>query len=269
MKHLPAIALLVLTHLAYSQPEPGPFAIVNYFKVPPGKAAAYIKLEKEVWKPIHESRAKAGEILGWYIYEVDLTGSGSDYNFVSVTLVDNLGKIDEMNYEKWFKIVFPKRTIEDIAKQTYDARVQVRAEISRMISSALKEDQKPSGILSMAFIKSRDGQSEAFEKLTKNITQPVANDLMIEGKNLGWHMWEIWQPGGTNAEYNYVRVLALPDYASMNQGPLFQEGYKKRFPMIEFSEFQKSIGSTRDVVRTEIWSFVDGIVASPPTAKAN
>ena len=270
MKQLLTVALVVFARCIYAQPEPGPFAIVDFFKVPQGKEAAYIKLEKEVWKPIHEARLKAGEISGWFIYQMDLAGSGNNYNYVSVTLVENLGKIDEVNYQKWFKNIFPKRPIEDIMKQTTEARVFVRSEICRMLTAAEKNDQKPFQLINIGYVKTFPGQSEAFEKIVTNQVQPVVSDLLAAGKISGWHTWEVWQPGGSNAEYDYVRVIGLPNYASLNQGPqLFPEAFKKRYPMIDFNVYQKSVDATREVVRSEIWSLVESVTGPSPSTASN
>ncbi len=136
--------------------QPGPYAFVNYFKVEPGKGAAYLKMEKELAKPIHQVRQKAGEILAWYCYSVELSGSGSEYNFVTVTVVESLAKMDGVDFQKWIKMVHPKRTMEEITKTVNDARVLVRAELVRRVAVAepSKAPAKRAPMISLGFFKS-------------------------------------------------------------------------------------------------------------------
>src|SRR5262245_9260421 len=42
------------------------YALIEYFKIEPGKAAEYRKLEQEVWVPIHRERVKQRVIKSWW-----------------------------------------------------------------------------------------------------------------------------------------------------------------------------------------------------------
>ncbi len=48
---------------------------VDYMK---SKSANYVQVEQEMWKPIHQSRVDAGELLGWYLYQITWKGISGD-----------------------------------------------------------------------------------------------------------------------------------------------------------------------------------------------
>src|SRR5438034_7311213 len=53
---------------------PPKFALIEYFKIEPGKNADYRKLEQEVWMPIHRERVKMGVIKSWSAWVVRFPG---------------------------------------------------------------------------------------------------------------------------------------------------------------------------------------------------
>ena len=53
------------------QPDTPIYARLSYMKVAPGQAESYVRMEREVWKPIHEARLRAGIITGWQLYRVE------------------------------------------------------------------------------------------------------------------------------------------------------------------------------------------------------
>jgi hypothetical protein len=258
-KYVFFFTLFIATYAVAQQgPEPGPFAVVNYFKVEHGKGAAYIKMEKELWKPVHQARKKSGDILAWYCFSVNLPGN-KDYNFVAVTIYDNLAKLDNFNFEAVFKAVHPQKKIEDVSKETTDARVEVRTEISRRLFAAIpKNNGKPSPMIEVSFFRATSGNEESYPAMVKNILAPVFKEQVDNGKADAFSFWEVWFPNGAEAPYNFVGVGGLPNYAALNLGENgFSDAFKKTNPSLDQSEILKTIRSKRDRVKTEIWSLVD------------
>ena len=238
--------------------QPGPYAVVSYFKVDPGKATAYVKMEKELWKPIHQARLKAGEILGWYCFGVDFAGSGSEYNYVTVTVVENLAKMDNVDFQKWFKTVHPKRPIEEITKTTTDARVMVRSELIRRVGAAVpaKAPEKRAPMISVSFFNALPGKEEAYSKLVSDVFMPVSKAMVEADPAADFGFWEVWLPNGSSATYNYVGEGALPSYASMSDeegGKKYDEVFKKVHPHLDQKQMREMLTSMRTRVKQEIW----------------
>lgn len=236
--------------------QPGPYAVVDFFKVDPGKGTAYVKMEKELWKPIHQARQKAGEILAWYCYSVDFAGSGSEYNYVTVTVVESLAKMDGVDYQKWFKTVHPKRTIDEISKTTNDARVSVRSELVRRVAAALpaKAPEKRSPMISLSFFKSPDEKADAYSKMVSDILIPVNKAMVDTNPNTDLSFWEVWFPNGSSAKYNYVGVASMPNYAVMSEEDnKYDEMFKKVNPQLDQKQVRQTIATMRTRYKGEIW----------------
>ena len=63
--------------LAQEQPSQNQYIEINYMKVQPGQEPEYLRLESELWKPIHQARVNSGLILSWKLCAVYYPG-GSD-----------------------------------------------------------------------------------------------------------------------------------------------------------------------------------------------
>ena len=242
-----------------AQPQPGPYVVVDLFKVAQSKTAAYTKMEKDMWKPIHQQRLKAGEILGWYLYAVDFAGEGSEYNYVTVTVVDKLSRLDNVNYENWIKTVHPKRMVDEFTKTTLDARVLVRSELARRVVAANppKAPEKPDPMLSINFYNAHSGQEEAYSNFVSSVLFPVTQELANQGKDSGSAFWEIWYPAGKSAKYNYVFASPQKSWASSEADIGYNEAYKKVNPTLSNAEFRKVLVGLRDHQKSEVWWLVD------------
>lgn len=62
-----------------------------HMKVPPGGAADYVKLETEVWRPMHEAAIENGNLNGWVLLRRVLTGgSSSPYDYIALNLYEGV-----------------------------------------------------------------------------------------------------------------------------------------------------------------------------------
>ena len=72
---------------AHSQDNETLYIETDYMKVNRANQVEYLKLEKEIWKPIHQERVNAGHILGWYLYRVSYPGGTEvHHNYTTVTV---------------------------------------------------------------------------------------------------------------------------------------------------------------------------------------
>jgi hypothetical protein len=51
-----------------AQPKSPKYVEIDYMKVEPGKDSDYVRLEKEIWKPLHQQRIKNGQLRSWAVY---------------------------------------------------------------------------------------------------------------------------------------------------------------------------------------------------------
>lgn len=77
---------------AFAQPATPPrYVQIDYMKVEPGRGQQYVKLEQDIFKPIHQDRISKGTIESWAVYAVRYpAGTNREYDFVTATVFPNL-----------------------------------------------------------------------------------------------------------------------------------------------------------------------------------
>ncbi len=114
---------------ARTQQQPPPVYFVNFMKVQPGKLADYIRLEQEVWKPVHQERVRAGQMHSWALYAVQYPyGAAREYDFVTIDVYASLADA-ERSIEDVLRKVHPNLAGDQIGTQTEGARSLVRGEV--------------------------------------------------------------------------------------------------------------------------------------------
>jgi len=106
-------------------------SVVNYFGSPEGKTVAdHIKMEQDIWKPLHAARVKDGNMSGWILRQMDLPfGESMPYNMMAVDLYTNMTQYLAPWFDTYFKKVHPGKKIDDLMKQTGDAENLVKGEL--------------------------------------------------------------------------------------------------------------------------------------------
>ena len=113
-----------------SQSETARYLRVGYMKVKPGNQQEYLRLEQDVWKPIHEHLVKNGKKKSWFLYGVRSPGgTNQEYNFVTLNVFDTWQDLETPGYPTAVREVHPDKKPEDIGDRTRAARDQVRTEI--------------------------------------------------------------------------------------------------------------------------------------------
>ncbi len=106
---------------------------INYMKVPDGKGAEYVALEKDIYKPLHKERVTKGEITTWSLWGAPYPYSDSrPYNYVTANGFSNWDKMMNSDYGDTYKKVFPKGDMAKVNAQTGAARKMVKTEIWRL-----------------------------------------------------------------------------------------------------------------------------------------
>lgn len=116
---------------AMKQPS---YLVVEFMKVPEGKEQAWLKLEREVWKPAHALRIKEGLIQSWSVIAQTIPGDESD-GPVLATVTSFRGWPDQTKTD-WLGMVKkanPSGDANALMQQTDAARKIVRSEIWQVL----------------------------------------------------------------------------------------------------------------------------------------
>lgn len=125
-------------------PEAGPAEIkyieVDYMKVKPGNESAYVEVEQNIWKPIHNEFIKAGARVGWSLWsKVFPAGSASDYQFVTVNYFPDFQKIGAADYNAAYEKAHPGKNMDELGDKTTNSRDLVRSELWQVVDIVMKQ----------------------------------------------------------------------------------------------------------------------------------
>jgi len=96
---------------------PPKFWFFNYMDVPAGKWADYVKMEKEIARPMHQEQCKSGHRAGWGLYGLAFpAGADMKYEAVTIDFFDKWSDIVADDWRTMFKKVHPTKKIEDVDK---------------------------------------------------------------------------------------------------------------------------------------------------------
>lgn len=133
-----SVARVYLVHRADfvepTPPVPSKFVRLDYMKVKPGKAQAYLKVEREDWKPFHTTLIADGQSTGWALWQrVFPGGSNAEYDYVTSNRYATYADVMATDYEKTFKKASPSKNINDIFERTTSSRDLVRSELWEVV----------------------------------------------------------------------------------------------------------------------------------------
>ena len=102
---------------------------VGCMKVDPLKNDDYLKLEHDIWKPIHQERIKQGRMRSWTLYEVRYpSGSQRECDYRTVNTYSSLADTERPIADVAAK-VHPGMPIAELVRRTVAGRDFARGEL--------------------------------------------------------------------------------------------------------------------------------------------
>ena len=110
-------------------------AVFNYFKQPAGKTRAdHTKVEKDIWKPIHDARIKDGGMKGWILLSQEMPfGAAQPYDMATIDVYTDMKQYLAPWFDAYFKKVHPGKNVDDLLKQTNAATTLLKGEVRLIV----------------------------------------------------------------------------------------------------------------------------------------
>ncbi len=107
--------------------QPEDFTYVQVNQMSADDESAYVEMEREVYKPVHEAMVEDGTTAGWGLYRlVSPHGSAVGYNFGTADFLHTLGSVE---WDSWLRKVHPDRDPDEIGAQLDDARDFLKGDV--------------------------------------------------------------------------------------------------------------------------------------------
>ena len=235
---------------------------LDYMDVEPAGEGAYVELEQEVWKPVHEALIEAGILTSWQLYAVRLPGgTGSEYNYVTVNVYDSLTDLENPYPEDVLTRVHADTALAGLAARTYAARDLVRSELWVLIdqtvdTSAADTSAAQSRYALIDFMRVKPGGEEEFISLEREGAKPVHQERVKEGVIDGWSVYGLMLPAGTEYGYNYGTANFFSSLTAL-ENPNLEDLILRVHEGADLSELFGRLYAARDLVRSELWELID------------
>ncbi len=107
---------------------------VNHMDVSENNSSAYAKMESDIFKPIHQANAKAGNLHDWMMLQRIIPyGSDGDNDFLTFDIFSEWGDMAGGNFSALFKQVHPDKNMDDTWNKMSGLRDLRRSEIWELV----------------------------------------------------------------------------------------------------------------------------------------
>ena len=106
--------------------------VFNYFDFPEGGGRQdHLRVERDIWKPVHDARRKDGQMRGWVLLRKELPyGSADTYHDATVDLYTNMAQyLSQGDPTPYFEKVHAGKDIQKMYAETEAAANLIRAEV--------------------------------------------------------------------------------------------------------------------------------------------
>lgn len=259
---LPLLAALAVPGIGVAQEEGGTLYFqVDHMQVPEGNGDAYLAVERDLWKPIHEERIRQGTILSWNVYSVRAGAPNSGYNYVTVTVLDDLAKLENPFPEGTFEAAFPAGPPEGFWERTFEARKQVHTEIWQSIDAAQATGESgPSGrYIVVNFMLVPVGGESEYVSMEQEAYKPLHRARIDAGLMSGWGLYGLTLPGGKVMHYNFATVDFYDGLGDVVEpwGPEIMEVAHPGATEATVQEMIERANRARTIYKSELWELME------------
>ena len=241
---------------------PNKYALIEYFKLEPGKGVEYRKLEQEVWVPIHRERVKMGAIKSWSSWGVRFPGGTSrEYDRVIITTFNKFADVETPYPSGIFTKVFPNMTAAEIVARTGALSKLVRSEMVALLDSTQLNPQPLPPLppfAEISFHKVEPGKGPEYTALIAKYWKPVHEERIKRGLLKGWLRFGVRYPQGTERDYGQITISFFDKFEQLEtQYP--PDLLTKVLPGVNITDVNQQTNAARKTVRTQLLTLVDQV----------
>ena len=203
-----AASVVLLSGLGAQAPAQNRTTVaIDYMKVKPGRAADYVRMEREVFRPVHQERVRLGNLEAWRLYQVQFPGgTEQEYGYVTMLIASDLGKFQSMNGGVDRAKIWSKYKPGEVGEMVRKNREMLRRDIFFVDSATKKWSSHGSKYARIHFIQAAPGKANEHADAEKKYWLPVHQDLEDKGAFGGWLFGRLRLPLPNERPYSAVAV---------------------------------------------------------------
>ena len=248
--------LLTETHAQTGQ-NPPKYRIVtlDYHKPEPGKPQEYVRMERQLWKPVHQERVNKGKITSWKLYSVNFpNGDKQEYDYVTMTEFANFADLEAPYAGIDFAAVLGESKFGEMRGTTSAVQKLTRKDTLAIQMSTANWSEANNQVLVAHYLKAFPGKAGDMLKTQREFYWPMGEDQVKSGREVSWATTVVRYPEALDHPYSHVSFNGYGSLAEMEK-PMAKEFADKWGP--KFSEVGVMLSASRSRVKGELWRLVD------------
>ena len=245
---------------AAAQPQQPKYALMEFMKIEPGKAADYRKMERDIWMPIHRERVKQGLIKSWTLWGMRFPGgTAREYDTIAITTFDNFAAVENGYPPEIFKKVHPKMADEERNARTTVTRKMIRTELANLLDGSNPGPLTPPPRYAfIGYMQPEYGRVGKYVELERQYWKAIHQERINRGILRSWTLYRVRFPGGTNKPYSHFTIQLLDRFQDLeNQYP---EGiWEKVHPTTKQEEIDMRTMAARKMVWTDLLELLEQV----------
>jgi len=121
--------------------EPTNYLVVSPMKVHTGKEAEYLKMERDIFKPIHQEAIRQGLMGSWSVW-YKWPFEENDHRYLVMNGFEDYPQLSNLDYGELFKKVHPELELDELWLEVPNLRINTSVQIWRLIDSVYEGDQQ-------------------------------------------------------------------------------------------------------------------------------
>ena len=117
-------------------------------------------------------------------------------------------------------------------------------------------------VVTVEYMKVAPSQGDAYLQVEQKMWKPIHEARVKAGNALGWYLYRVVSPSGTQVDHNFVTVAVYSSFAD-TENPYPAELISKIVPAQGAAEFNRKTLAARDLVRSETWGGIDRTPDTP------
>jgi hypothetical protein len=224
-----------------------------YMKTAPGKAADYVKLEREVWKPVHQDMVDNGRLTSWKLYSVTWpNGEGEEYDFVTMMEYPNFALMETPYAATDGVKILGEAKFARLQNETGLVRTMRRSDTLTIVLATDSWATAENRVLSVHFLRSLPGKGEDLMKIQGEYFLPLNQESSQAGRSASWATTAVRYPRDIDHPYDYVSFNGFARLGQMEtEAP---QAFRDKWGGARQANMSAQLAASRKRVKGQLWS---------------
>jgi hypothetical protein len=239
-----------------AEPAQYRYVTIAYMKPEPGKAADYVKMERELWKPIHQDMVNRGRLTSWKLYVVSWpNGHDQEYDYLTMMEYASFAQMESPYVAAEMEKVLGQAKYAELGGITSATRKMRRTDTLTLLVATDGWSSAQNRVLSVHYLRSLPGKGDDLMKVQREYYLPSNEELIKAGVAASWAASRVRYPAQLDHPYNYVSFNGHESLAQMEKPA--PQAWRDKWSGEKSTQTQAELAASRQRVKGQLWRLLD------------